>query len=92
MSTKSNKSDQSSGVLIRDAAMAITMAGNRHCGTDALRKAAKRYGVCTTDERGRAIIPRAVVEEMARNFALTGYLVRRSGTYGQARVPVVSEG
>jgi hypothetical protein len=74
---KSNQSNKCDGVLIRDAALDITQVSNRHCGTDALRKAAKRLGVYDTDEQGRGVIPRPIVEEMKRNYAAMGYLIRR---------------
>ena len=74
MSAHPNKTEK---VLIRDAALDITRASNRHCGTDALRKAAKRLGVYNTDEQGRGVIPRPIVEEMKRNYSAMGYLIRR---------------
>jgi hypothetical protein len=74
MTAPTNKSHV---VLVSDAAHQITKAANRYCGVDATRKAARRLGAYTTDAQGRGVIPKAVVDEMARNFAAMGYLIRR---------------
>jgi hypothetical protein len=74
MIADTNKSEK---VLIRDAALDITQAANRFCGQDVLRKAAKRLGVYGTDEQGRGVIPRPIVEEMKINYSSMGYLIRR---------------
>jgi hypothetical protein len=74
MNTLPNKFEN---VLIRDAALDITQASNRHCGADVVRKAAKRLGVYGTDEQGRGVIPRPIVEQMKRNYSNMGYLIRR---------------
>jgi hypothetical protein len=65
-------------ILVRDAALNITKMSGRYCGTDATRKAAKRLGAYAVDAQGRGVIPRAVVEQMARNYAAVGYLLRRA--------------
>jgi hypothetical protein len=74
MTASPKKSD---GVLVADAAHRVTEKAGRYCGTDAVRKAAKRLGVYGIDEQGRGVIPEPVVNQMARNYAAMGYLIRR---------------
>jgi hypothetical protein len=71
---------QPKNLFIRDAALEITQASGRYCGTDATRKAAKRIGALALDEAGRSVIPRAIVKAMARNYATMGYLIPRNQT------------
>lgn len=63
--------------LVRDSADFITRAAGRYVGTDAVRNAAKRIGALETDENGLGVIPRSVVEVMARNYSQVGYLLRK---------------
>jgi hypothetical protein len=69
--------DQSEDLFVRDAASEITQRSGRYCSIDATRKAAKRIGALRRDAEGRAVIPRAIVEAMARNYGLVGYLISR---------------
>jgi hypothetical protein len=69
--------DQPESLFVRDAALKITQASGRYCSTDAIRKAAKRIGALKLDAEGRGTIPRAIVEAMARNYELVGYLICR---------------
>jgi hypothetical protein len=65
-------------IFVRDSADIITKAAGRYVGTDAVRNAAKRIGALKTDQTtGLGVIPRAVVEVMARNYSQVGYLLRK---------------
>ena len=61
-------------MIIRDAAMLITRRSKRYCGPNSVRTAAKRIGVLKLDDRGMSVVPRPVVEKMAKNFAQAGVL------------------
>ena len=65
-------------MIIRDAAMLITQRSNRYCGPNSVRTAAKRIGVLKLDDRGMSVVPRPVVEKMAKNFAQAGVLISRA--------------
>jgi hypothetical protein len=81
---------QAQNLFIRDAALEITQASGRYCGTDATRKAAKRIGALALDEAGRSVIPRAIVKAMARNYATMGYLIPRNQTSSAGKLPQVA--
>jgi len=59
------------------AAHIVTEKSGRYVGTDAVRKAAQRIGAYSLDESGKGVIPESVIEEMAANFKVTGYLIPR---------------
>jgi hypothetical protein len=69
--------DNDDNVPLTRAVWEISKRADKPCSRDAVRKAAERIGALRLDSRGYGRIPRAVVNEMARNYAALGVFTRR---------------